>query len=332
MQPVVFVHTPFPADSLQGNSVSARRIVGILNEAGIAAEISSGAIFRDSVDRPSRGLIALHARRSESVVLEFRERYPDLPIALLLSGSDLYRDFTPEQLCVAPAVVAADVLVVAQEQSLTDLPPGLSSRSHCVPKSIDVEVPAWNPLPDLDSRPLRVLVNAHVRRQKNPLLLIDALEQLPVGEVEVIHVGDESGGSEEEGLHREFRQRIGHMPNYDWRGLVPRAAAVGLAAGCDLLVNTSRMEGGGNAVCEALHIGLPILASEISGNTGLVGTDHPGLFSADDPNQLAEFLKRARSDATWLAHLSAWSLERSQRFTREKETEAWVSLFGAITR
>ena len=45
-----------------------------------------------------------------------------------------------------------------------------------------------------------------------------------------------------------------------------------------LLVIASRMEGGANVIVEAITSGVPVIASDISGNIGMLGEHYPGLF------------------------------------------------------
>ena len=71
------------------------------------------------------------------------------------------------------------------------------------------------------------------------------------------------------------------------------------------MVISSRMEGGANVVCEALRIGVPVLASRISGNVGLLGAGYPGYFPLEDERALARLITRAATDADLYASLKA---------------------------
>ena len=65
------------------------------------------------------------------------------------------------------------------------------------------------------------------------------------------------------------------------------------------------MEGGANVVCEALRIGVPVLASRISGNIGLLGTGYAGYFPLEDERALARLMMRAATDGRFYRQLRA---------------------------
>jgi glycosyltransferase involved in cell wall biosynthesis len=81
-------------------------------------------------------------------------------------------------------------------------------------------------------------------------------------------------------------------PRYRWLGSVPHARALRWLASSHAMVISSRMEGGANVVCEALRIGVPVLASRISGNVGLLGERYAGYFKVGDERDLARLIER----------------------------------------
>jgi glycosyltransferase involved in cell wall biosynthesis len=92
------------------------------------------------------------------------------------------------------------------------------------------------------------------------------------------------------------------------------------------MVISSIMEGGANVVSEAVVAGLPVLASAIPGNIGLLGEDYPGYFPVKDERALAGLLWKAESDASFLALLKRHCLWRAPLFSPARETEAWRRL------
>ena len=69
------------------------------------------------------------------------------------------------------------------------------------------------------------------------------------------------------------------------------------------MVISSRMEGGANVVCEALRIGVPVLASRIAGNVGLLGERYAGYFPVGDERSLARLLDRASTEPRFYMEL-----------------------------
>jgi glycosyltransferase involved in cell wall biosynthesis len=85
------------------------------------------------------------------------------------------------------------------------------------------------------------------------------------------------------------------------------------------MVISSRMEGGANVICEALAAGVPVIASDIPGNVGMLGRDYPGFYPVGDEQGLAKVLSRAESDAAFYAELSRQCTARRALMTPERE-------------
>ena len=92
------------------------------------------------------------------------------------------------------------------------------------------------------------------------------------------------------------------------------------------------MEGGANAVIEAITSGTPVLASAVDGNIGLLGEDYPGYFPRGDAEKLAQLMLRIRQeqmgDNTLLRRLLLATAKRATLFQPEREAQQvrrWVS-------
>lgn len=64
------------------------------------------------------------------------------------------------------------------------------------------------------------------------------------------------------------------------------------------------MEGGANALGEAIVAGLPVLASRIPGSIGILGDDYPGYFRVGDTRELAHLQLRCETEPPFLADLT----------------------------
>ena len=56
-------------------------------------------------------------------------------------------------------------------------------------------------------------------------------------------------------------------------------------------------------VCEALRIGVPVLASRISGNVGLLGRDYAAYFRPQDEVALARLITRSATEPAFYSNL-----------------------------
>jgi glycosyltransferase involved in cell wall biosynthesis len=72
-----------------------------------------------------------------------------------------------------------------------------------------------------------------------------------------------------------------------------------------VMVISSIMEGGANVVCEALANRVPVLASRIDGNIGMLGPRYPGYFGVGDERGLARLMLRMENDPAFYQRLAA---------------------------
>lgn len=84
----------------------------------------------------------------------------------------------------------------------------------------------------------------------------------------------------------------------------------------DLFVSTSIMEGYPLNICEALCLGLPIVATRCCGNTELV--DEVGILTEHDDDSILEGIVKMIEDATLRRTASQRALEKSAEFEFNK--------------
>jgi glycosyltransferase involved in cell wall biosynthesis len=97
-----------------------------------------------------------------------------------------------------------------------------------------------------------------------------------------------------------------------------------------VLAQTSVMEGSCNAMCEALILGTPVIASRISGLIGTLGEDYPGYFTVGDERELASQLRRAETDTGFYEDLRERCRDASRQLTPEREMAAWRELLAEL--
>jgi glycosyltransferase involved in cell wall biosynthesis len=126
------------------------------------------------------------------------------------------------------------------------------------------------------------------------------------------------------------RDEMTRNPRFAWRGEVDGNDVRRQLANSHAMVISSVMEGGANVVSEAIAAGLPVIASRIDGNIGLLGQDYDGYYPAKDTEALAAVLSRAETDPGFLSHLTAQCAARAPLFEPARETAAWKDLLAEI--
>lgn len=137
---------------------------------------------------------------------------------------------------------------------------------------------------------------ASLQKVKNHESILRALPDAPPN-VFCVFVGD---GPERNHLG-ELADRLGVAERVRFTGN-QRPVAPWMRA-MDLFVFPSFWEGQSLALLQALACEIPILASNIEGNTALLGTTHPGLVPPDAPGLLAEKIRRAAEQPDFLDQL-----------------------------
>jgi putative glycosyltransferase (TIGR04348 family) len=255
-------------------------------------------------------LLALHARRSAPSVAAFAAAYPQRPLLLALTGTDLYRDIHVDA-AAQRSLALAWRLIVLHEAAPADLPPASRAKAEVCFQSTGA-LPA---LPKT-TRHLRALMVGHLRDEKWPQTLWAAAALLHDRRDILI---DHIGAPLEPSLGAAAQVCAAAHPHYRWLGGRPHADTLRRIRQAHVLVHTSRMEGGAHVVMEAIRRGTPVLASRIAGNVGMLGPDYPGLFEPGDAAALATLLQQVRDDPAMLPRLAAACDQRAPLFDPARE-------------
>ena len=97
------------------------------------------------------------------------------------------------------------------------------------------------------------------------------------------------------------------------------------------MVISSVQEGGANVVSEALAADVPVVASDIAGNVGLLGPDYPGYFPVGDEGALAKVLMRFETDPAFREAISTHCRKLAPQFTPAREAAAWKEIISQLT-
>jgi putative glycosyltransferase (TIGR04348 family) len=301
----ISIVTPARPGARNGNRHTARRWAGFLRASGHRV-----SVMVEWDRRACDLLLALHARRSHPSILEYRKRFPAGPLAVVLTGTDLYRDL-PASRAARHSLDLADRLIVLQEDALRFLSPKARKKAHVVYQSAG---PAVRHAP---KGKFRIVVAGHLREVKDPFRAAHALAHLDQ-DLEVVHIGDALTPR----MKAKARSFMKREPRYRWLGGRTHPQTLGWIARCELLVVSSVMEGGANVIAEAARIGTPVLASRVSGNLGMLGRDYPGYFPLHDDKALGRLIEKSMQDEGFLKKLKRALAVRRQRFAPAAERAA----------
>lgn len=316
----VIIASPYATDSLNGNTVTARRIASLLKSAGHLVELQQSSEVTAGDIRDADVMIALHAKKSAGAAEVFRSVHAERKLIIFMTGTDLYVDLPsgcPE--CLS-SMGSADALVVSQVASIESVPQEFREKSHVVYKSI--ELPEIND--DIASEPGLFTVVGHLRAVKQPFMAVQALGLIEAdySAVKVKSLGAEFDAGSAEAA-REYESKDSR---YEWLGRCEHDEAIAWMRRSVATINSSLSEGGANSVGESIMLGIPVLASDIEGNRGMLGNDYSGYFPVDDPQSLADLMTQVAAGGEFLTKLKSEVLGRQQQFKKELELAGWLEL------
>jgi len=315
----IIVITPPGPSTRTGNAVAALRWARILRQLGHRVTIAA-----DYRDEPFDAMAAIHAWRSAEAIRRFKMRYPERPLVLQLSGTDIYQYISEDSEPTLRSMELADRLVALNSLAWRVVPKKVRKKLRVIFQSVrKPHVPH-----KLSRRHIDVSVIGHLRDVKDPLRAAEAARLLPpASRIRVVQIGRAYSAE----WAAKARAEMAANPRYLWRDDVPRAAVQRLLRQSHAMVLSSRSEGGANVISEAVVVGVPILASRMDGNVGLLGSDYPGYFPVGDTKALARLLHRIESDPRFVATLRRAIARRAPLFRPEREIAAWRRLLAELS-
>ena len=261
-------------------------------------------------------MIALHARRSAPAIAAWASQCAGKPLIVVLTGTDLYRDIQTDASAKLSLQLATH-LVVLQDAGLAALPEALRPKARVIFQS----APRLKPATKSAAR-FNALMVGHLRDEKDPLRYMQAAKLLAAEDVYFELIGDGLDAA----LAQQATSTVAQNNKFKWWGGLPRAQTRQRIKRAHVLVNSSVMEGGAHVILEAVQSGTPVLASRISGNIGMLGTDYAGYFQVGDAAALAALVMRCAAEPAFLAQLQSQCARRAELFEPALEKRLVLNL------
>ncbi|HJU22111.1 MAG TPA: glycosyltransferase, partial [Casimicrobiaceae bacterium] len=169
-------------------------------------------------------------------------------------------------------------------------------------------------------RTFDVILVGHMRAEKDPLTPMRAISRLPHDSpLRLIHIGDALSDEYAEAARAMQARTWPSVQRYRWLGGRAHGETRRRIAAAQAMIVSSVMEGGANVIVEAVTSHVPVIASRIPGNIGMLGADYDGYFAPGDDAELARLLDRIARDTAFLMRLRAQCEERAPLFDPSRE-------------
>lgn len=315
-KPKLVIVSPALASANNGNWQTAKRYRQILK-----AHFQIRLVSEWDGAKTDDYLIALHARRSFPSIAAWHALHGSQGSVVVLTGTDLYRDIKHNPQAQQSLEFAAR-LIVLQQMGLAELPAPLRSKTSVVLQSTTPRVTLSK-----TARCIRVVMVGHLREEKSPHTLFEAAALLAQQQdIYIQHIGAEH----DQILARMAHQTAALYSQYQFTGALTYAETRRQIQRSHVLVHTSVMEGGAHVLMEAICSGVPVIASRIAGNIGMLGEEYAGLFPVGDAKALADMLIRFRHDTEFEHQLKKQCALRAPLFSAEHERKGLLTILDNI--
>jgi glycosyltransferase involved in cell wall biosynthesis len=240
-----------------------------------------------------------------------------------MTGTDLYRDM-PSHPEVLKSMEIADAIVILQSAALMMIPKHFQLKTHVIYQSTkSVKRKA------LLKKSFLISVIGHLRPEKDPFCTPESLKYLrPESKIQVLHLG-KAMSPEMKSLAKAYNKKL---KNYQWLDELSHSETLQQLSRSHLMVISSLMEGGAHVVTEAIAIGVPVIASDIPGNRGLLGDDYPGYYPVGDAKALALMLQKAEFESSFYKSLEAHIKKRVRYAQPSAEKRSIKSLTESLLK
>lgn len=337
----VAIVSPYTLPSYCGNSFLAERLKQGLSRDGFTVRL-----FNSSIDAPREAaafepdlLHSLNADRPYSWIQTFRAART-IPWVITLTGTDYnsWCGIEDPPAHIRESLEGADALVVFHNEArevLEDCLPSLRGKIMIIPQAVfssgalarRVELRQKY---GMGTDEVAFLMVASIRPVKNLRCAIEGLLRLQrqVGGVKAWLAGPIIDPQEADNLFAA----AGQLEHFSYLGEVPPDEVREIMAAADVFLNTSLNEGMPGSVLEAMAEGLPVVASDVTGNRAVVVHERNGLlFPIDHVDALVAAAKRLVLDKRLRASLGESGRQVALRdYSAEHEVDAHQGLYRNV--
>jgi putative glycosyltransferase (TIGR04348 family) len=240
-----------------------------------------------------------------------------------MTGTDLYRDM-PEHPEVLKSMEMADAIVILQSAALAMIPKHLQTKTHVIYQSTKpIKRKA------LLKKSFLISVIGHLRPEKDPFCTAESLQYLrPESKIKVLHLGRAMSPE----MKSQAKVYNKELKNYQWLDELSHPETLQQLSRSHLMVISSLMEGGAHVVTEAIAIGVPVIASDIPGNRGLLGDDYPGYYPVGEAKALALAIQKAEFEPAFYKSLEAHIQKRKHYVQPEFELNSIKAVLSRLIK
>lgn len=241
-----------------------------------------------------------YANRNISWVhIDFEKKHWSLPFFRDLEDEKCCYEWMDKVACVSEGVKNAFIKVIGADEE----------KCMVVHNLIDSQ--KIRELSDIEAVPgATICMTGRLNRQKRYDRAIEAMKLLAQNgydaKLRILGVGELENCLKKMAADAHLSDRIEfagfQRPPYPWM------------KSCTIFLNTSESEGYPLSICEAMCLGMPVVATNISGAAEILSDDTYGMLTEENPSAISQALARMIDDGNLRKHYAAMSLERGKAF------------------
>lgn len=288
--------------------------------------------FARAVDTGRPEFVHAHALYPSGAAASRLAATAGVPLIVTVHGSDLYSNLAKDswRASLAATVATARLLICVSPSLARDVIAELEADPRkvvVVPDCYDEATFCYDGEEPHREGPLRLVSVGRLVPVKGFDVLLGALRRVTDKGLDAVLtlVGD---GPERAALETQAAE-LGISERVRFTGALPGEELAALLRETDAFVSSSRREGFGVAIVEALASGLPVVATRSGGPESIVGPDDGILCAADDTDALAACIAEMGSRLGSLDR-SAIAARARSRFSRDAVGAQLLGLYRRV--